>query len=307
MVSVKISIIGAGHVGSACAHWLLCRKLGHIVLLDIQDGRAKGLALDLLQSGALNGTEQYVVGTSDYTDISNSQVVIITAGQARKPGMSRADLLKINATIITGICKNIKKYAPQSIVLVVTNPLDVMSWLAWKELDFPTNRVIGMAGILDTSRFRTFVAQELGVSVRDVQAFVLGGHGDTMVILSRLCHVGGIPLHELLSQEKIDNLIERAQKGGIEIVSLLKNSSAYYAPAISVVEMVEAVLMDQKRILPCSTYLKGEYGVKDLYMGVLCKLGRRGVEKIMQFSLSSKEQKKFQKSADVVREQVQQL
>ncbi|MCY4321491.1 MAG: malate dehydrogenase [Bdellovibrionaceae bacterium] len=303
----KISIIGGGFVGSTCAQGLLNRDLGDIVLLDIEESMVQGRSLDLLQSSALMTPRIQINGTADYKNIQDSDIVVITAGQARKPGMSRDELQNINAKIVIQVCEQIKKQAPQSCVIVVTNPLDVMTYVAWKTLGFPSDRVIGMAGVLDSARFKTFVAQELNVSVRDVQAFVLGGHGDTMVLLPRLCHVGGIPLSELLSKERIDSLVERAKKGGAEIVSLLKTSSAYYAPALSVVEMVESILKDQKRILPCSTLLKGEYGVTDLFMGVLCLLGTKGVEKIMEFSMSVEEKAQFQNSVLAVKKQVQQL
>ena len=304
MGRAKISIIGAGFVGSTCAHWLLSRSLGDIVLLDIEGDMARGRALDLLQSGSLTSTPLQIYGTSCYEDIKNSDIVIITAGRARGPGMSRDELQSINAKILRQVSEQIRIHAPSAIVIVVTNPLDVMTWLVWKTLQFPAHRVMGMAGILDSARFKAFIAQELNVSARDVQAFVLGGHGDTMVLLPRLCHVGGIPLTELLSKERIEALVERTKKGGAEIVSLLKTSSAYYAPAISVVEMVEAILKDQKRILPCSVLLNGEYETRDIFMGVLCLLGARGVEKIMEFSMTAEEKQKFQDSVSAVRSQI---
>ncbi|MDE0120068.1 MAG: malate dehydrogenase [Bdellovibrionales bacterium] len=303
----KISIIGGGFVGSTCAQGLLNKDLGDIVLLDLEEDMVQGRALDLLQSCALTASNIQVNGTGNYKNIQDSDIVVITAGQARRPGMSRDELQNINAKIVIQVCEQIKKQAPKSCVIVVTNPLDVMTYVAWKTLAFPSDRVIGMAGVLDSARFKTFVAQELNVSVQDVQAFVLGGHGDTMVLLPRLCHVGGIPLPELLSEENIDSLVERAKKGGAEIVSLLKTSSAYYAPAWSVVEMAEAILKDQKRVLPCSTLLKGEYGVKDLFMGVLCLLGAKGVEKIMEFSMSAEEKNQFQNSVLAVEKQVRQI
>ena len=303
----KISIIGAGHVGSTCAHWLLSKKIGNVVLLDVNEDLAKGRALDLQQSGATYGTDQKVLGTSDYKDIQDSDIVIITAGQARKPGQDRSHLLKINASIIQKVCKGIKAHSPHSLVIVVTNPLDIMTWLSWKTLDFPHQKVVGMAGILDTARFRSFVAQELGVSARDVGAFVLGGHGDTMVILPRLVTIGGIPIREFLSEEKISGLIDRARRGGLEIVEYLKTSSAYYTPALSVVEMVEALLWNQKRILPCSTLLKGEYGAEGMYMGVLCLLGKGGVECVMEPALSEEEKNELKKSVETVKNQLKLL
>ena len=303
----KISIIGSGFVGSTCAHWLLNRDLGDIVLLDIQKDSVQGRALDLLQSSSLTRASLQIKGTVDYRDIQGSDIVIITAGQARQPGTSRDELQSINAKIIKQICERIKQEAPTACVIVVTNPLDVMAYIAWKTLGFPSQRVIGMAGVLDSARFKTFVAQELGISPQDVQAFVLGGHGDTMVSFPRLCHVGGIPLKELLSPQQIDSLLERTKKGGAEIVSLLKTGSAYYAPALSVVEMAEAILKDQKRILPCSTLLNGEYETQGLFMGVLCCLGAKGVEKIMEFSMTEEEKEQFQKSVLAVKSQVNQL
>ena len=303
----KISIIGGGFVGSTCAHWLLSRNLGDIVLLDVEADLVRGRALDLLQSSPLTSSSLQIKGTADYQDIQNSDVVIITAGRARQPGMSRDELRDINAKIVVQVCEQVKKQAPQSYVIVVTNPLDVMAYVAWKTLQFPAHRVMGMAGILDSARFKAFVAQELQVSVQDVQAFVLGGHGDTMVLLPRLCHVGGIPLMELLPQERVEALVERTKKGGAEIVSLLKTASAYYAPALSVVEMTEAVLKNQKRILPCSALLKGEYGTQGVFMGVLCRLGAKGVEKIMEFSMTPEEKKQFQQSVSAVKNQVDRL
>ena len=303
----KISIIGGGSVGSTCAHWFLSRDLGDIVLLDVAEDLVRGRALDLLQSSPLTKVSLQIKGTANYKDIQDSDLVIITAGRARQPGMSRDALRSINAKVIVQVCEQVKQRAPQACVIVVTNPLDVMAYVAWKTLGFPAHRVMGMAGVLDSARFKVFVAQELQVSVQDVQAFVLGGHGDTMVLLPRLCQVGGIPLRELLTEEKISYLVERTKKGGAEIVSLLKTASAYYAPALSVVEMAEAVLKDQKRVLPCSTLLNGEYETKDLFMGVLCCIGAKGVEKIMEFSMTSEEKEQFQNSVSAVRSQVEQL
>ncbi len=303
----KISIIGGGFVGSTCAHWLLSRDLGDIVLLDIAEGPVQGRALDLLQSSALSRFNPDIKGTANYQDIQGSDIVIITAGRTRSPGMSRDELQNINTEIIRQVCEQVRERAPEAVVIIVTNPLDVMTYVAWKTLAFPSKRVIGMAGVLDSARFKAFVAMKLKVSIQDIQAFVLGGHGDTMVLLPRLCHVGGIPLTELLSKEDIEALVERTKKGGAEIVSLLKTGSAYYAPALSVVEMAEAVLKDKKRILPCAAFLKGEYDVKDLFMGVLCQLGAGGVEKVMEFSMTEAEKKAFQASVSAVRTQVQKL
>ena len=307
MKNSKISIIGGGFVGSTCAHWILNRNLGDIVLLDINESSAQGKALDLLQSSSLTSASARIVGTADYKHIEGSDVVIITAGRPRQDGMSRDELRQINADVLKQVCKKVKIHCPDSYVIIVTNPLDVMTYLAFKVLGFPPERVMGMAGVLDSARFKTFVAETLNVSTQDVQAFVLGGHGDTMVLIPRLCHVGGIPLTELLPEQKIADLIARAQKGGAEIVSLLKSSSAYYAPALSAVEMAEAILQDKKRILPCSAYLTGQYGVQDLYMGVLCRIGAGGIEQIMELKLTQKENQQFQKSVAAVRRQVEQL
>ena len=303
----KIAIIGGGFVGSTCAHWLLSRDLGDIVLLDLKESLVKGRALDLMQSSPLVGVDSYIQGTSQYQDIQDSNIVIITAGMARQSGMSRDDLQQVNAKVVLTACEQIKKYAPEAFVIMVTNPVDVMTYYAWKVLSGTTQRIMGMAGVLDSIRFRTFIAQELNVSVQDVQAFVLGGHGDTMVPVPRLCCVGGIPLLDLLSAERVQILVEKARKGGAQIVSLLKTGSAYYAPALSVVEMVEAIVKDRKRILPISAYLDGQYGTKDLFMGVLCRIGKCGVEKIMEFSLTAEEKKQFQNSARAVRSQVEKL
>jgi len=303
----KISIIGGGFVGSTCAHWLLTRDLGDIVLLDVQEDLVCGRALDLKQSRPLVGVDSSIKGSGDYKDIEHSDIVIITAGKPRQAHMSRDELRTINAQIITEICQNIKVHCPLAFVIVVTNPLDVMTYLAWKVLKFQPQRVLGMAGVLDSARFRSFVAEKLQVSVQDVQAFILGGHGDSMVPVVRLCQVGGIPLTELLSSQDIATLVERTKKGGAEVISLLKSSSAYYAPALSVVEMIEAILKDKKRILPCSAYLSGEFGVEDLFMGVLCCLGKKGVEKVMKFSLNEEEQKNFHDSVSSVRDQVKYL
>ncbi len=307
MKRAKIALIGGGFVGSACAHWILSRDLGDIVLLDLKESLMQGRALDLMQSAPLNGVDLCVEGASEYKKIQNADVVVVTAGKARQSGMSREDLKNLNAQVIKAVCQEIRTHAPQAVVIIVTNPLDVMTYLAWKVLAFPSHRVMGMAGVLDSARFRCFIAQELKVSVQDVQAYVLGGHGDSMVPLARLCQVGGIPLKDLLPESKIQALIERTQKGGQEIVSYLKEGSAYYAPALSVVEMVESILKDKNRLLPCSAYLKGEFQVKDLFMGVPCVIGRSGVKKVMDFPLQPGELALFKKSASVVYQQVKSL
>ena len=303
----KISIIGAGFVGSTCAHWAAIKELGNIVLLDLHTEPTQGKALDLLQSLPVEGLDGQVHGTSDYKDIAHSDLVILTAGLPRKPGMSRDELLLKNARIVQSCCQHIRKEAPQSIVIVVSNPLDAMAYVAKQTLGFPRERVLGMAGVLDSARFRAFLAQELEVSVKDVHAFVLGGHGDTMLPLPRYCSIGGVPLSQWLSKDKMEALIERTRKGGAEIVGLLKTGSAYYAPSASVVQMAEAILKDQKRILPCAVWLEGEYHVKELFLGVLAKLGGRGMEKVLEVELSSEERKSLEHSIQSVQQLTQDI
>ena len=298
----KIAVIGSGFVGSTCAHWALTEELGDLVLLDINEGFAKGKALDLFESSPVRGFDSQITGTSDYRDIAGSDIVIITAGLARKPGMSRDDLLSSNAKIMKSVCQGIKEFAPQSIVIVVSNPLDAMAMVAKKELGFSRNRVIGMAGILDSSRFRSFIAEVTGISVKDIQAFVLGGHGDTMVPMPRYCSVGGVPLTEVLPKDQIDSLVERTRKGGAEIVGLLKTSSAYYAPSASAIQMATAILKDQNRILPCAAYLEGEYGVHGMFMGVLCQLGKNGLEKVIELKLNEEEKAGLENSKKHIQE-----
>jgi malate dehydrogenase len=297
----KISVIGAGFVGSTCAHWAAQKELGDVVLLDINEGSAKGKALDLFEASPVEGFDSNVTGTSSYADIADSDIVIITAGIPRKPGMSRDDLLATNAKIMKSVCNGVKEYAPKSTVIVVSNPLDAMAYVAKQVLGFPNNRIIGMAGILDSARFRSFIAEETGYSVKDINAFVLGGHGDTMVPMPRHCSIGGAPLTELLSKEKIDALVERTRKGGAEIVAHLKTGSAYYAPSASAVEMAEAILKDQNRILPCAAYLQGEYGYKDLFVGVLCQLGGNGMEKVIEIELNAEEKAGLENSVQAVK------
>ena len=303
----KISVIGAGFVGSTAAHWAAAKELGDVVLLDINEGAAKGRALDLYCSAPVEMFSSRVIGTADYADTRDSDVVILTAGLPRKPGMSRDDLLATNAKIVKACCEGIKKYSPNSIVIVVSNPLDAMAYVAKEVLGFPKERVVGMAGVLDGARFRTFIAEELQVSVKDVQAFVLGGHGDTMVPMPRHCSVGGVPLTEMLPKEKVDALVTRARNGGAEIVNLLKTGSAYYAPSASAVQMAEAILKDEKRILPCAALLDGEYGVRGLFVGVLCQLGGRGVEKVIELKLDNEERAGLEKSVGAVKELVEAL
>jgi malate dehydrogenase len=303
----KVSIIGAGNVGASCALYAANQQLGDIVLTDIVEGMPQGKALDILQSASPLGIDISIKGTNDYADIEGSDVVIVTAGLARKPGMDRLDLLKKNAEICGGIAENIKKYAPDSIVIVVSNPIDVMVYHTWKVTGFPSERVIGQAGVLDSSRCAAFVAMELGVSVKDVSAMVLGGHGDTMVPLPRYTTVSGVPITELLPKEKIDAISERTQKGGGEIVNLLKTGSAYYAPAASSVKMAAAIMKDTHDLLPCSALLQGEYGLKDVYVGVPCQLGKKGLEKIVELDLTEEEKKSLHSSAAVYKESLKDL
>lgn len=298
----KITVVGGGFVGSTAAHWAAAKELGDVVLLDINEGAAKGKALDLFEASPVEQFDSRVIGTSNYEDTKNSDIAIITAGIPRKPGMSRDDLLATNSKIVKDCAEGIAKYSPNAILIIVSNPLDAMAYVAMKASGFPKNRVIGMAGVLDSARFRSFIAEELSVSVKDVQAFVLGGHGDTMVPMPRHCSVGGIPLTEMLSKEKLDALITRTRNGGAEIVGLLKTGSAYYAPSASAVQMAESILKDQKRILPCACYLEGEYGVKGLFVGVLAKLGATGVEKVIEVKLNDEEKAGLQKSVAAVKE-----
>ena len=299
----KISIVGAGFVGSTTAHWVAEKEIGDVVLLDIPatDTMPKGKALDLLEAGPVLGYDTHITGTIDYADTANSDIVVITAGLPRKPGMTREDLVGKNQAIITDVVGNIVKTSPNAILIIVTNPLDTMAHLAYKVSGFPKNRVIGQAGVLDSARMRTFIAQELNVSVQNTHAFVLGGHGDEMVPLVRYSTVAGIPISELMPQARIDAIVDRTRKGGGEIVNLLKTGSAYFAPGAAVAEMVEAILKDRKLILPCAAYLNGEYGLKDMYFGVPVKLGRAGVEEIIQIKLLPEEQDMLNKSAELVR------
>lgn len=303
----KIAVIGSGFVGATAAHWLALKQLGDVVLLDIHESMTKGKALDLLQASPIEEFDCKITGTSDYADIANSDLIIVTAGLPRKPGMSRDDLLAVNAKIMREVCKGIKEHSPHSVVIIVSNPLDAMAYVAKEELQFPRNRVIGMAGVLDSARFRTFIAEELNVSVRDVHAFVLGGHGDTMVPMPRHCSVGGVSLLEMLDQSRVEALIERTRKGGAEIVKLLKTGSAYYAPSASTVQMAEAILKAQNRILPCTVYLQGEFGVQGLFIGVLAVLGGNGLEKVIELKLEPKEQEHFNHSINAVKELVAQV
>ena len=301
----KVTIVGSGNVGATAAHWIVDKELADVVLIDIIEGVPQGKALDLLQSGPVEGFDSHLAGTNDYKDSAGSDIVVITAGLPRKPGMSRDDLLMKNYEIVKGVTEQVVKYSPQCILIVVSNPLDAMVQTAYRVSGFPRNRVIGMAGILDSARFRTFIAQELSVSVENVHAFVLGGHGDTMVPMPRYSTVAGIPITELLPQEKIDALVERTANGGAEIVGLLKTGSAYYAPSAAVTEMVEAIFKDKRKILPCAAFLEGEYGVDGLFVGVPVKLGRNGIEEIVQIDLRPEEDAALKKSAAAVKELVE--
>lgn len=302
----KIALIGAGNIGGTLAHLILQRNLGDVVLVDVAEGIPQGKSLDLLQSCAVDGMDGSILGTNTYADIKDADVVIITAGVPRKPGMSRDDLLSINASIIKTVGENIRQYCPDAFVIVVTNPLDVMVWLLQQSSQLPTQKVVGMAGILDSGRFKCFLAEALGVSTQDIQSFVLGGHGDTMVPLPRYTTVSGVPLPELvklgwITQDKLDAIIERTRNGGAEIVNLMKTGSAYYAPASSALLMAESYLFNQKRILPCAAWLTGQYGVKDMYVGVPVLIGDKGVERVVELELTNPEKQLLNTSVDAVR------
>lgn len=299
---MKITVVGAGNVGATVAQRLVDRELANeVILVDVVEGLPQGKALDMLESSPVLGSDTKVIGANSYDATSGSDLVVITAGIARKPGMSRDDLLATNAGILKSVTQQVASQSPKSIIIVVSNPLDVMVYVALKVSGFDRNRVIGMAGVLDTARFRTFIASELNVSVEDVQAFVLGGHGDSMVPLVRYTSVAGIPLTELMSADKIEKIVKRTRDGGAEIVSLLKTGSAYYAPSASVVQMVESIIKDKKRILPTSVYLKGEYGMTDVVIGVPVKLGKGGMEQVMEIKLTESEKAELKKSADDVK------
>jgi len=298
----KIAVIGAGNVGAAVAQYLAEANLADIVLVDIIEGMPQGKALDLTQAGPIRGYNCRVTGTNDYSQIQGADIVVMTAGLARKPGMSREDLLNMNAEIVGGASEQVKKYAPDSFYLMVSNPLDIMTYHAFKKTGFPKNRVFGQAGVLDSIRFRAFIAMELGVAMGDTQAMVLGGHGDTMVPLPRYTTVAGIPISELISADRIKAISDRTRDGGAEIVKLLKSGSAYYAPAGATVDMVRAVLLDEKKVLPASAYLTGQYGLNDIYIGVPVVLGKNGVEKVLELKLDKDELGMLQKSAGTYKE-----
>lgn len=299
----KISVIGSGFTGSTAALMLAQKELGDVVLVDIPDMEdpTKGKALDMFEASPVQGFDANITGTANYEETKDSDLVIITAGIARKPRMSRDDLVNTNAKIMKSVAEEIAKYAPESIIVVLSNPVDAMTYAAFKESGFPKERVIGQSGVLDTGRFRAFIAQELNLSVKDITGFVLGGHGDDMVPLIRYSYAGGIPLENLISRERLDEIVERTRKGGGEIVGLLGNGSAYYAPAASLTVMAEAILKDQRRVLPAITYLEGEYGYKDIYLGVPTIIGGNGLEKIIELDLKEDEKAALDKSADSVK------
>jgi len=298
----KVSIVGAGQTGGTMARDLAAKGYADIVLVDVIEGFPQGKALDITQAGPLLGFDSKVVGTNGWEETANSDVVIITSGKPRGPGMSRDDLVTANTEIVKSVTSQVVKHSPNCVIIVFANPLDAMCYVALKVSGFPRERVIGQSGGLDTARFRAFIAMELGVSVEDVQAYVLGGHGDDMVPLVRYTTVGGIPISELMPADRVEAIVQRTRKGGGEIVSLLKTGSAYYAPAASTIQMVDAILLDRKRVLACAAYLEGEYGVKGIFMGVPVKLGSKGVEKILEIKLTGEERAMFDKSANSVRE-----
>jgi malate dehydrogenase len=300
----KITVVGAGNVGATAALWLASKELGDVVLVDVVEGVPQGKALDMAETAPIEGFDVRLTGTNGYEETANSDVVIITAGIPRKPGMSRDDLLKTNAGIVNTVVDQVVKYSPNSILIVVSNPLDAMCQVALRRSGFPKHRVIGMAGVLDSARMRCFLAEALDVSVENVTAFVLGGHGDTMVPLPRFSTCAGIPITELLTPEQIEAIVKRTANGGAEIVSLLKTGSAYYAPSAAAVEMTESILKNKKKILPCAAYLEGEYGINGLYVGVPCKLGTNGLEQIIEINLTAEERIALQKSAAAVQELV---
>ncbi len=300
----KVTVVGSGNVGATTAQRIVERGYADVALVDIIEGVPQGKALDLLEAGPVEGYDGRMVGSNGYEETANSDVVVITAGVPRKPGMSRDDLLRTNHEIVKGVTEQVARHSPGSILIIVSNPLDVMAQTALRVSRFPRARVVGMAGVLDSARFRTFIATELGVSVTNVQALVMGGHGDTMVPLPRFSTVAGVPITELMTRETIERLVKRTRDGGAEIVSYLKTGSAYYAPSAAVAEMVDAILMDRRMILPCAAYLQGEYGIRDLFVGVPVKLGARGVEQVVELKLTAEERAMLQKSADAVAELV---
>lgn len=306
-MAAKITIVGAGNVGATAAHWAVAKELGDVVLIDIIDGMPQGKALDLAESAPIEGFDASLVGTNDYADTADSDVVVVTAGIPRKPGMSRDDLLQTNAKIVGDVVSQVTRHSPDAYLIVVSNPLDAMVYVAKQVSGWPRHRVMGMAGVLDSARFRYFISQELGVSVEDVHGFVLGGHGDTMVPVPRYATVTGIPITQLLSTEQIDRLVQRTRDGGAEIVNYLKQGSAFYAPGASIVQMVEAIVKDKKRLLPAAAYLEGEYDIDGVYVGVPVILGAGGVEKIIEVELTADEQADLKRSAAAVQELIEAL
>ena len=304
MPKKKVTIIGAGNVGATTAHLLALKGYCDVVLQDIVEGLPQGKALDMLEAGPVEGYDGQISGTNGWDETAGSDVVVVTSGIARKPGMSRDDLLNTNAGIVGGVVKEAAAMSPDAVIVIVTNPMDAMCHVALKASGFPKARVIGQGGVLDTARFRTFIAQEVGVSVKEVEAYVLGGHGDTMVPLTRFTTVAGVPIANVLSKERVDQIVQRTRDGGAEIINYLKTGSAYYAPASGVVAMVDSILLDRKRILPCATLLEGEYGVQGLYIGVPVKLSSKGVEEIVQIELTEEEKGMLNHSADTVQELV---
>jgi malate dehydrogenase len=298
----KVTIVGSGNVGATAAHWIASKELADVVLIDIVEGIPQGKGLDLLEAMPIEKRDSAIIGTNDYADTANSDIVVITAGIPRKPGMSRDDLLNTNHKIMNDVVGKIVQHSPNCILIIVSNPLDAMAQAAYKMSGFPRERVIGMAGILDSARFRTFIALELNVSVENVTAFVLGGHGDTMVPLPRYSTVAGIPITELIAKDRLDAIVQRTRDGGAEIVKHLKTGSAYYAPSAAATEMVEAILKDKKKILPCAAYLNGEYGIHGLFVGVPVKLGAKGIEQIIEIKLTAEEKTALDKSAAAVKE-----
>ncbi len=304
MMQKKVTVVGAGNVGATAAQRLAEKALCDVVLVDIAEGLPQGKALDLAEAAPIEKHDSRLVGTNDYEATANSDIVIITAGIPRKPGMSRDDLIKTNAGIMKNVVENVAKKSPEAVLIIVSNPLDAMCHVAYEVSGFPKNRVIGMAGVLDSARFRCFIAEELDVSVENTHAFVLGGHGDTMVPLPRYSTVAGVPITEMMEKDRIDAIVERTRNGGAEIVALLKTGSAFYAPASASVEMAESILKDRKKILPCAVYLEGEYGINGLFIGVPVKLGKNGIEKIIEITLQEDEKEALLKSADAVRKLV---
>ena len=302
MSRTKITVVGAGNVGATTAQRLAERDYADVVLVDIVEGLPQGKALDLNQAGPVVGYEPTVTGTNGYEETAGSEICVITSGRARTPGMSRDDLLRTNQEIVADVTRNLAERSPQTVIIVVTNPLDAMCQVAYSVAGFPRERVIGMAGVLDTARFRTFLAWQLGVSVRDVTGFVLGGHGDQMVPVASYTNVAGIPVSNLIEAERLAEIVQRTRDGGAEVVKLLKSGSAYYAPSAAVCQMVDSIVHDQKRVLPCAAYLEGEYGLKGLYMGVPCRLGAGGLEEVVEITLSADERGQLEHSAEAVRE-----